>query len=29
MRKIKVLVVEDSAVFREMLVKGLEEDAGI
>lgn len=29
MRKIKVLVVEDSAVFREMLVKGLEEDPGI
>ncbi len=29
MRKIKVLVVEDSAVFREMLVKGLEEEPGI
>ena len=29
MRKIRVLVVEDSAVFREMLVKGLQEDAGI
>ncbi len=29
MQKIKVLVVEDSAVFREMLVKGLQEDPGI
>lgn len=29
MRKIKVLVVEDSAVFREMLVKGLQEDPGV
>lgn len=29
MRKIKVLVVEDSLIFREMLVKGLEEDPGI
>lgn len=29
MRKIKVLVVEDSAVFREMLVRGLREDTGI
>lgn len=29
MQKVKVLVVEDSAVFREMLVKGLQEDPGI